>query len=42
MSQFIKFIFNKGKSGKIIWKEQNLFVSVFEPSLQLIIIGAEL
>lgn len=36
----IKLMFNKGTSGNIIWKEKKLFLSMFEPPLRLIIVGA--
>ena len=40
ISEPIKFMFNKRKSGSIIWQDQNFFISIFEPPLRLIIIGA--
>ena len=40
ISEPIKLMFNKRKSGSIIWQDQNFFISIFEPPLRLIIIGA--
>lgn len=40
ISEPIKLMFNKRKSGNIIWQDQNFFISIFEPPLRLIIIGA--
>ena len=40
ISEPIKLMFNKRTSGSIIWQDQNFFISIFEPPLRLIIIGA--
>lgn len=40
ISEPIRLMFNKRKSGSIIWQDQNFFISIFEPPLRLIIIGA--
>ena len=40
ISEPIRLMLNKRKSGSIIWQDQNFFISIFEPPLRLIIIGA--
>lgn len=40
ISEPIKLMFNKRKSGSIIWQDKKFFISIFEPPLRLIIIGA--
>lgn len=40
ISEPIKLMFNKRQSGSIIWQDKKFFISIFEPPLRLIIIGA--
>ena len=40
ISEPIKLMFNNRKSGSIIWQDKKFFISIFEPPLRLIIIGA--